>query len=109
MNEEVENYLRSYDVEIVKGFMEIRKILNEINVTEKMWARLPSYYLGERFVRIIPFKDHLNIEATAIKKYESQLQSYTITPKGMLQIYTNQIIPSEILKKIFIETLKTHR
>ena len=31
-----------------------------------MWAKLPTYYVGESFVRLIPFKDHINIEAKAV-------------------------------------------
>lgn len=27
------------------------------------WAKLPSYYCGEKFIRIIPFKDHINIKS----------------------------------------------
>lgn len=33
---------------------------------ETMWAKLPSYYVGESFVRFIPFKDHINIEAIIV-------------------------------------------
>lgn len=32
---------------------------------EVLWAKLPSYYVGKSFVRLIPFKDHINIEAQA--------------------------------------------
>lgn len=46
---------------------------------ETLWAKLPSYYVGEAFVRLIP--------------------------KGMLQIYLNQDIPTKALKKIFAESL----
>ena len=33
------------------------------------------------------------------------LDGYKITPKGMLQIFLKQDIPTDILKKIFAETL----
>lgn len=36
-------------------------------------------------------------------KYE--LKQFKITPKGMLQIYINQNIPSSVLQTIFKETL----
>lgn len=49
--------------------------------------------------------DHLNIEASAINKYRNQLLQFKITPKGMLQINTKQIIPVETLSLIFKETL----
>ena len=34
-------------------------------------------------------------------KYREELRDYKITPKGMVQIYVNQNIPTEVLKKIF--------
>lgn len=70
-----------------------------------MWAKLPSYYVGEHFVRLIPFKDHINIEAKQIVYHKDKLTGYKITPKGMLQIYPNQNIPHDMLMKIFYETL----
>ena len=72
---------------------------------DKFWAKLPSFYVGEKFIRIIPFKDHINIEAEAIMEHKQQLEQFKITPKGMLQIYLNQGIPSNVLTTIFNETL----
>lgn len=60
---------------------------------------------GQAFVRLIPFKDHLNIEAWAVALHREELSDYKITPKGMLQIYLKQDIPTETLKRIFAETL----
>ena len=73
--------------------------------TETLWAKLPSYYAGEAFVRIIPFKDHINIEAKAILEYKEVLSDYKVTPKGMLQIFLKQELPVEVLKEIFVKTL----
>lgn len=73
---------------------------------EALWAKLPSYCVGKSFVRLIPFKDHVNIEAQAVISHKKELVGYKITPKGMLQIYLKQDIPSEILKQIFVETLE---
>ena len=70
-----------------------------------MWAKLPSYYVDKSFIRLIPFKDHINIEAKAILDYKNELNNYKITSKGMLQIFLNQDIPYEIIKNIFINTL----
>lgn len=50
---------------------------------------MPSFYIDDKFVRLIPFKDHINIEAATIATHTSQLKQYKITPKGMLQIYLN--------------------
>lgn len=102
--------------ECISGFSEdIKKLFNELRslvltatsekVDEKLWANLPSYYVNKSFVRIIPFKDHINIEAKAIERHKNDLTEFKLTPKNMLQIYIGQSIPADILKKIFIETL----
>ena len=61
MPQEIEQYLEKYPEEIVMLFLKIRDVIfliDGIIIEEKMWAKIPSYYYGERFVRIIPFKDH---------------------------------------------------
>ena len=72
---------------------------------ETMWAKIPSYYVGKSFVRLIPFKVHINIEAKAVLQYTDSLEGYKVTPKGMLQIFLKQEIPEDELRKIFAETL----
>lgn len=108
MNEQVKEYIEKFTSEIITLFSELRQLIYDSASTkpnETLWAKMPSYYVGESFVRLIPFKDHLNIEATAITENKEELTGYKITPKGMLQIYTHQSIPKEILAQIFIETL----
>lgn len=108
MNEQVKEYIEKYPSEIVALFSKLRQLIYDSTSTEPnetLWAELPSYYVGESFVRLIPFKDHINIEANAITEHKEELTGYKITPKGMLQIYTHQSIPKEILAQIFIETL----
>lgn len=56
-------------------------------------------------MRLIPFKDHIDIEAQAVIQHKEELACYIITPKGMVHIYLKQDIPSEALKQIFAETL----
>lgn len=51
------------------------------------------------------FQNHINIEAKAIIKHQDELSNFKITLKGMLQIFVNQKVPSDILAKIFAETL----
>lgn len=63
-------------------------------------------YVDESFVRLIPFKDHINIEAKPLVKYKDELDDYKMTPKGMLQIFVNQEIPEELLLKVFQESLE---
>ena len=61
--------------------------------------------IGGVFVRLIPFKDHINIEANAISEYKDVLSGYKVTPKGMLQIFLKQELPIDVLKQIFAKTL----
>lgn len=105
----VKEYLQKYSDEIVDLFMELRSIIYEsvsAEIQETLWAKLPSYYIGESFVRLIPFKDHINIEAKAILAHREELSYYKITPKGMLQIYLKQDIPVDVLKRVLAETLR---
>ncbi|MBQ8201781.1 MAG: DUF1801 domain-containing protein [Clostridia bacterium] len=109
MNEQVKTYLDKYPEEIIDLFACLRQLIFgsvSCEPTETLWARLPSYSCGKAFVRLIPFKDHINIEAQAILRHQEALTGYKITPKGMLQIDTKQDIPHEVLRKIFAETLQ---
>ena len=101
MNEIINNYIKIYPIETQKLFIELRQLIFDsvsISIEEKMWAKIPSYYSNELFIRLIPFKDHINIEASKIVKYKAELINYKITPKGMLQIYINEVIPLDILR-----------
>ena len=108
MNIQVEEYMNNYSVEIIDMFYNLRQIILDsasCEPKEVIWAKLPSYYVGDSFVRLIPFKDHINIEAKAVISHEKELSDYKISSRGMLEIYIKQDIPSEILKQIFVETL----
>lgn len=108
MNEQVKEYIGKFSGEIIELFDKLRTtVFDSVSCSpeETLWARLPSYYVGEDFVRLIPFKDHINIEAKAVIRHKEELAGYKITPKGMLQIYLKQDIPVEVLKRIFAETL----
>ena len=109
MNEQVKKYIENYPAEIVDMFKALRQLIYDsvsFDLVETMWAKLPSYYAGETFVRLIPFKDHINIESQAVIQHKEKLAGYKITPNGMVQIYLKQDIPCEVLKQIFAETLK---
>lgn len=108
MNDQVKAYIEKYPVEIIDLYHQLRQLICESAssaLEETLWARMPSYYVGESFVRLIPFKDHINIEAKAIMRHQEELAGYKITPKGMLQIYAKQEILTDVLKQIFEETL----
>ena len=108
MNEQVKDYIDRYPSEIVDMYNNLRQMIFDsvsCEPEERLWAKLPSYYVGEAFVRLIPFKDHINIEAQAVVQHKEEFAGYKITPKGMVQIFVNQDIPYEVLKQIFAETL----
>lgn len=108
MDNQVREYLDKYPSEIIDMYNILRELALESvssEPLETMWAKLPSYYVEENFIRLIPFKDHINIEAKAVLEYKEELSGYKITPKGMLQIFLKQDIPVGVLKKIFAETL----
>lgn len=108
INEAVEAYIEKYPDEIKTMFLKLRTLVFSSTgdeIEEKLWARLPSYYAGESFVRLLPFKDHINIEASAIAENSGKLTGYKLTPKGMLQIFVKQELPENTLKIIFKETL----
>lgn len=107
MNEEIKKYVDKYPEKIKEMYQNLRIIIMESisgDVEEMLWAKLPSYYVGDNFVRLIPFKDHINIQAATIERHKGELLDYKITPKGMLQIYMKQNIPQDILKQLFQET-----
>ena len=108
MNKQVKEYIDKYPNDIIDIYNTLRKLIFDsvsFEPQETMWAKLPTYYVGESFVRLIPFKDHINIEAKAVLANTEMLSGYKVTPKGMLQIFLKQDIPADVLRKIFIETL----
>lgn len=109
MNEQVKDYVDKYSGEIIDMYLTLRQLIFDsvsCEPEETLWAKIPSYYVGEDFVRLIPFKDHINIEAHAVMQHKEELTGYKITPKGMVQIYLTQDIPYEVMKQIFAETLE---
>lgn len=109
MNEQVKEYLNKYPDEIADRFYKLRQLIVDstpCEPEETLWAKLPTYTVGDAFVRLIPFKDHINIEARAVLQHTDELADYKITPKGMLQLYVKQEIPVEVLKRVFAETLE---
>ncbi|MDO5521912.1 MAG: DUF1801 domain-containing protein [bacterium] len=109
MDEKVKEYINNYPFEIIDLYYKLRAIIYDSisqEPEEKLWAKLPSYYVGDAVIRLIPFKDHINIEAREVLQHKEELEQYKITNKGMLQLYLNQNIPSDILVQIVRETFK---
>ena len=103
MNQTIAEKIIRFSSEVREMFSQLRQLIYSVEPTveEKLWAGLPSYYVGKEFVRLIPFKDHINIEVSIDTNCREQLSQYKFSPKGMLQIYIGQEIPSEVLLKIF--------
>ncbi|WP_243156373.1 hypothetical protein [Clostridium sp. C8-1-8] len=69
MKEEISNYLDKFEQSTKQRFLILHEIVlssTSQNIEEKLWAKLPSFYVKDNFVRIIPFKDHINVEAKAV-------------------------------------------
>ncbi len=110
MNKSIENFLAPFDELTRQRFEILYELILESTsqaVEEKIWAKLPSIYCGNNFVRLIPFKDHINIEAKGILAFQNELKEYRFTPKGMLQIGHQQEIPVKALRLIFKDILET--
>ena len=108
MNEQVKDYIDKYPSEIIDMYLNLRKMIFEsvsCELEETLWAKLPSYCVGEAFVRLIPFKDHINIEASELAFYEEKLEGYKFTPMKMMQINPKQSIPKDVLASVFKSTL----
>lgn len=100
---EVSDYFASYGVEKEKRLESIRNTIHDIvpDIKEKMWTKVPCFYIDKTTIVIRVFNDHINIFADKVFQYKDELSEYKITPKGALQIFDNQAIPFETLSKIF--------
>ena len=107
MTPDIEEYIEKYPEEIIRLFMKTRDIvlsIDGISIEEKMWAKLPSYYYGGKVVRIIPFKDHINIEADGLAKHASKFEDSSLHQRECLQIQYNQEVDFDALKTVFLDT-----
>ena len=109
MSEDLFSYLETYEEETRERFHILYQLIyksTSCTINEKLWTKLPSFYVEDHFIRLIPFKDHINIEAKAVLSHREKLSNYKITPKGMLQIFHYEQVPYELLKIIFKESLE---
>ncbi|MDE7164275.1 MAG: DUF1801 domain-containing protein [Clostridiales bacterium] len=104
-----EEKLGKYSVELRDLFAQLNDLIFAAvpSVNARLWGGLPSYYVKDKFVRLIPSKNHINVEAEALLNYKAQLSDYEFTPKNMLRICVGQVVPADILKAAIVETLSS--
>lgn len=109
MQQDIQAIIEKYPQPIQALFGDLRTLVlqsTDTSLDERLWAKLPSYYAGARFVRLLPFKDHINVEAAVMLAHKEQLAGCKLTPKGMLRLDAGQAIPAEALKAVFRDTLQ---
>ena len=75
MNEQVKEYIDKYPNEVIELFHKLRQIILECisdEPKEKLWAKQPSYYVGEAFVRLIG-----NVEFVEDRKMQEKIWKET--------------------------------
>jgi uncharacterized protein YdhG (YjbR/CyaY superfamily) len=101
-NQEVTDYILQYEGEKAERLERIRGILHEEvpEIKEKLWTKVPCFYIDKKTIVIRVFKDHINLFAEGTTQYKDELADYSITPKGALQIFDQQDLPEKVLGKI---------
>jgi uncharacterized protein YdhG (YjbR/CyaY superfamily) len=101
-NQEITEYFAKYEPEKIERLETIRTVIHESmpEINEKMWTKVPCFYISKVSIVIRVFGDHVNFITDTVVQYKGELLEYKITPKGMLQIFDNQQLPLDTLKKI---------
>ena len=104
-NYEITDYIAKYEPAKRERLDTIRTMIHKSipEIQEKMWTKVPSFYTDKTNIVIRVFDDHINFISDSVVKYKDELSEYKITPKGMLQIFDNQELPLDILRKIVCE------
>jgi uncharacterized protein YdhG (YjbR/CyaY superfamily) len=100
--DEITEYFAKYEQKKVVRLETIRTLIHENiqGINEKMWTKVPCFYTNKGSIVIRVFGDHINFISDTVVQYKDELFEYKITPKGMIQIFDNQELPLEALKKI---------
>lgn len=84
---------------------EFRRIIREAapGAEEKIAYGMPAYHLNGPLVYFGGFKNHVSLFATASRvvkeKFAKELEPY-IQSKGTIQFRLNELLPSELIRKI---------
>lgn len=101
-NHEITDYIAKFETVKRERLDIIRITIHECitEIQEKMWTKVPCFYTDKTNIVIRVFDDHINFVSDSVVKYKDELSQYKITPKGMIQIFDNQELPLDTLKKI---------
>ena len=94
MIEAIEKYIETFDENTKQRFNILFKLILESTtqeIQEKFWARIPSIYCGDNFVRLIPFKDHINICKNRSMSHSSSGECRTVIPEHVA--HSNRRMP----------------
>lgn len=101
-SEEITKYFAKYGSDKKERLDIIRNLIHDnlLNINEKMWTKVPCFYIEEMMIVLRVFDDHINFIADTVIDHKEALKDYKITPTGMLQIFDDQELPVDTLKKI---------
>lgn len=103
MAKTLNQYLVEYPLESQNRYHQVKDLINSIepDITPYMWGGVPTFQRGNHYVRIIVFKDHLNINTSIGISVKELNPTYIITPKGMVQIFHHESLDIDWLKTLF--------
>ena len=104
----ISEYIDQYSGLKKERLQVIRNLIHEAvpEIQEKMWAKIPTFYMGKSKIQFLAFKDHINIFASGIPANSDALTGFAITDKGTLKISDMQDNPVDILKSIFAQSIE---
>lgn len=110
-----EEYLKNFDGEVLKKFLELRKIAQTLveknknlkeKVSEEIKYGIPTFVLKENgksknLFHIGAFKNHISFfpGSEAIKTFAKELKDFE-TSKGTIKFPSNKKLPINLIKKI---------
>lgn len=110
----IDEYISHLDAPAKDYAVQLRRLIHESrpDVCEKIFASQPAYYIEDSkttnnsipMVTMFFFKDHVNIFAEGNKLWKEKIKDYTWTKKNALQIYYDQTIDENLIKKVFMDS-----
>jgi len=102
-NSTVEDYIKSYSLDLQKRLNIIRRISFEVVplANEKIGYGIPSTFVGKKRLYYACFTNHIGIYPgpQIIQEFESDLIGYHCA-KGTIQFQHSQELPQDLIRKI---------